>query len=167
MCKIWEAARATSAASTFFDPVQIGSTCFVDGGVRNNNPINLAYREASNLWPHDEICILSIGTGDAPGGSFQGSMKDIVNRLKEIVTDSEHTNNTFFAQHQDMMRNNLLFRFNVPGLAEIGLEEAQQKSTIIARTQSYIERVEILTKASNCLNMLASVPEDEDDVDGT
>jgi predicted acylesterase/phospholipase RssA len=166
-CKIWEAARATSAASTFFDPIQIGDTKFVDGGVRNNNPINLVDKEARNLWPNDEIFILSVGTGDAPGGSFEGSLKTVVDRLKDIATDTEQTNETFFNQHQPMMRNNLLFRFNVPGLGEIGLDESQQKPTIISRTQSYVERMDTLEKAANCIQTLCrDLVETEDDVEG-
>jgi patatin-like phospholipase/acyl hydrolase len=41
-CKIWEAARATSAASTFFEPIRIGSCnqTFVDGALGHNNPID-------------------------------------------------------------------------------------------------------------------------------
>jgi patatin-like phospholipase/acyl hydrolase len=42
ICKIWEAARATSAASTFFEPIEIGpyKQRFVDGALRHNNPID-------------------------------------------------------------------------------------------------------------------------------
>ena len=41
-CAIWQAARATSAAPTFFKPISIDSPhppiTYVDGGLRNNNP---------------------------------------------------------------------------------------------------------------------------------
>lgn len=42
-CKIWEAARATSAAPTFFDPMVLKSVDgkdhrLVDGGLGFNNP---------------------------------------------------------------------------------------------------------------------------------
>jgi predicted acylesterase/phospholipase RssA len=49
ICRIWEAARATSAASTLFDPITIGpyKRKFVDGALRHNNPINLVDLEAS------------------------------------------------------------------------------------------------------------------------
>jgi hypothetical protein len=42
IAKIWEAARATSAASTFFDPIRIGNQRYVDGALRYNNPIQKA-----------------------------------------------------------------------------------------------------------------------------
>ena len=51
--KMWEAARATSAATTFFDPIQIGyhGEKFADGALRHNNPIYQVYQEAKDLWP--------------------------------------------------------------------------------------------------------------------
>ena len=51
--KIWEAARATSAAPTYFKPfahVPSGKI-FLDGGLFHNNPIEVALREARLLWP--------------------------------------------------------------------------------------------------------------------
>lgn len=39
--KIWEACRATSAASTFFDPIAVGQyeEVFLDGATGANNPV--------------------------------------------------------------------------------------------------------------------------------
>ena len=57
VCKIWEAARATSAASRLFEPITIGpfQQKFVDGALRHNNPIDLVDQESSSksikcLW---------------------------------------------------------------------------------------------------------------------
>jgi predicted acylesterase/phospholipase RssA len=67
-CFIWEAARATSAAPTFFKPITIavpapGNT-FVDGGLTYNNPAEPALEEAQRLWPDSsKCCLVSIGTG--------------------------------------------------------------------------------------------------------
>lgn len=46
--KIWEAARATSAASTFFEPISIGDhgERFTDGALIHNNPVFQVYKEA-------------------------------------------------------------------------------------------------------------------------
>ena len=46
--RIWEAARATSAASSFFDPIKIGQFGeeFVDGAVGANNPVAQLWNEA-------------------------------------------------------------------------------------------------------------------------
>jgi len=54
-CAIWKAARATSAAPSFFDPVFINvpapGAWYVDGGLRYNNPAQVALDEARQCWP--------------------------------------------------------------------------------------------------------------------
>src|ERR1700690_2286849 len=68
-CEIWEAARATSAAPTFFKRIRIGEKGleeeFVDGGLGCNNPIRQVLEEAEIAFgPGRRIaCIVSIGTG--------------------------------------------------------------------------------------------------------
>ena len=37
--KIWEAARATSAAPTYFKPLKVGDYELLDGGLGANNPL--------------------------------------------------------------------------------------------------------------------------------
>ena len=63
-----EAARATSAAPTYFEPASLEwaseSRTLIDGGVFINSPSVSAYAEARKLFPDDEIAMLSIGTGE-------------------------------------------------------------------------------------------------------
>jgi patatin-like phospholipase/acyl hydrolase len=64
-----EAARATSAAPTFFEPARVtvdgARKALVDGGVFMNSPAVSAYAEARRLFPDDdEIVVVSIGTGE-------------------------------------------------------------------------------------------------------
>ena len=67
---IREAAQATSAAPTYFEPVQIErghgrpDLALVDGGVFANNPAMCAYAEALKDEGDDEITLLSLGTGE-------------------------------------------------------------------------------------------------------
>ena len=70
---ICQAALATSAATTFFDPVSIGDRTFADGGLGANNPVDEVEGEASNVWCSETgdlkplvKCFISIGTGN-PG----------------------------------------------------------------------------------------------------
>lgn len=99
---IVEAALATSAATTFFPPVKIGAREYHDGALGNNNPVNIVWREAQNIWCSDDDnqealsskvkCLISIGTGN-PGtspikDSALGFLKDT---LKEIATETEIT----------------------------------------------------------------------------
>ena len=46
---IWEAARATSAAPTFFKPIVIDDVLYGDGGTGWNNPTEEAIAEAHNI----------------------------------------------------------------------------------------------------------------------
>ena len=63
-CKIWEAARATTAGPTFFKPATIGKHTFIDGGLGNNNPTNRALGEVAHVFPNGRLaCVLSFGTG--------------------------------------------------------------------------------------------------------
>ena len=62
------AARATSAAPTYFEPAQVQvagqELALIDGGVFVNNPAMSAYSEARRLFPNETaFLIVSLGTG--------------------------------------------------------------------------------------------------------
>jgi predicted acylesterase/phospholipase RssA len=64
-CFMYEAARGTSAAPTYFAPASVGQWNFVDGGLWANNPSAAAFIEAKKLWPYeDKWLLVSLGTGD-------------------------------------------------------------------------------------------------------
>jgi patatin-like phospholipase/acyl hydrolase len=59
-------ARATSAAPSFFRPANVAQYgAFQDGGLRYNNPVNLAIWESRQIWPthNSPDFVLSLGTG--------------------------------------------------------------------------------------------------------
>ena len=63
-----DAARATSAAPTYFEPkpLETGdeSRVLIDGGIFMNSPSVSAYAEARKLFPDEPIALLSLGTGE-------------------------------------------------------------------------------------------------------
>ena len=61
---LWKIGRATSAAQTYFKPMQIGSKVLWDGGNVTNNPSLVAYVRACKLWPDCDVHILSLGCGE-------------------------------------------------------------------------------------------------------
>jgi predicted acylesterase/phospholipase RssA len=155
-CKIWEACRATSAATSFFDAITIGSfdQKFVDGGILYNNPIQLVYREAQSIWPNRvaDAVLVSIGTGSAPGKAFEGNIMKIVDAMRSAVTQTERTADDFFSDHGSMVDRDLLFRFNVfHGLADIGLEEYKEKAKMADATHAYLVNAETRKKVKACL----------------
>jgi predicted acylesterase/phospholipase RssA len=67
---IWEACRATLAASSFFGPIAVGTYGeeFVDGATGANNPVPQLWDQARQLGRPELFegqvkCLVSIGTG--------------------------------------------------------------------------------------------------------
>jgi hypothetical protein len=63
-----DAARATSAAPTYFEPAVVYSmarerAALIDGGVVANNPGMCAYAEAMRIWGERRYVVASVGTG--------------------------------------------------------------------------------------------------------
>ncbi|KFY85790.1 hypothetical protein V498_07664 [Pseudogymnoascus sp. VKM F-4517 (FW-2822)] len=156
-CKVWEACRATSAAPTFFDPVQIGpyKQSFIDGGLRYNNPIFKVYGESQEIWPNRTIVVTSIGNGEPPGTNFSGNLKQIANSIAEIVTDCDRTADDFYNRKEYMIDKGCYFRLSVThGLGSIGLEEHDHINEITDRTEVYLSRGEPRTKLNMCIRAL-------------
>ena len=150
-CKIWEAARATSATPALFKRIQIGrDQPFVDGGLGHNNPSRLLLDEAKGLFGDRHIgCLVSIGTGQAEvvsiknPGVFQRIISlDVVDVLKAIATDCEATHETVLGLFGDSR--NTYFRLNVEqGMQNIELSDLEKISKVEAHTMQYMKRKEV------------------------
>ncbi|MBI4905084.1 MAG: patatin-like phospholipase family protein [Acidobacteria bacterium] len=63
------AARATSAAPTYFEPLRLGAHgtagyyALIDGGVFANNPAMCALAEAREIFRDEDLLVVSLGTG--------------------------------------------------------------------------------------------------------
>lgn len=99
--KLWEAARATSAAPTYFTPMKVKEHTFVDGGLQANNPLGWLWNEV--LQVHGPLrataCFLSVGTGMPPAQALPSSVSrhplDFVGGLTGVATNSEIMNIMF------------------------------------------------------------------------
>jgi Patatin-like phospholipase len=163
--KIWEAARATSAASSFFDPIKIGEFGeeFVDGGTGANNPIHELWNEAKYVWPDEPFekninRIVSIGMGVPSLQPFGSGLIEIGKTLLRIATETERTAESFHREHSKLDDGNRYFRFNVfQGLEHIGLEDASQKNAIMAATRRYVESQAVMKQMKLCAKGFAEV----------
>ena len=161
-CTIWEAARATSAAPLFFDPITIGtlgSIC-ADGGLRHNNPIRELVQEARDIWgvEYPTSCIVSIGTGYPAIKRLGKSAGSVIRACVDIATDTEQTAQNFAQENTELLKNSY-YRFNVQqGLQDYSLDECSQaqigKLTDI--TSSYLNDVVIRPQAELCASILRS-----------
>jgi len=157
-CLIWQACRATSAAPTFFPPIEIEGQKFLDGGMVFNNPVHIVYREAREIWPDQEPLLISIGTGDAPMEEFGQNLVQVVKTLKNIATETEETANTFLeGEGRALAKHNRYYRFNVPTLGTIGLQEWKATGKITTLTEHYLDMGEMADKTAACVQKLSEV----------
>lgn len=160
VAKIWEVARATSAATSFFDPITIAGEKFTDGATGANNPINHLWAEAEDVFSRDPDwkledhiqCLVSIGTGQQDLTAFDESItKLFTDTLVSIATNSDATADLFQKHHSQLFRNRVAFRYNVDrGLEAIGLEEASKANDIRAASRRYIQMQEVFSSISDC-----------------
>ena len=84
-CPVWIAARATSAAPTYFSPIEYGGDLLVDGGVIANNPAIYAYFDAKLLYPDcPKFHMLSISTGGVHHTMAMDSTKGLMNWADQV-----------------------------------------------------------------------------------
>jgi predicted acylesterase/phospholipase RssA len=161
--KIWEACRATSAATSFFDPISIGpyQEKFVDGALGANNPVAELWNEAQleygpELFEGNVQCLVSIGTGYPSLKPFQDDVLHIGESLVAIATETEQMAENFQRDKSNLDNSSRYFRFNViSGLEDIGLEESKKRMEIAAATGRYIESQDVYKKMQACANLLA------------
>jgi hypothetical protein len=142
-CKIWEVARATSAATTFFKPIRVGEDGieFIDAGFGYNNPCEELVAEAKRRFPGRRLQILSIGTGLGDVVKIGGRL-DILHALKKMATTSKQVAARMDAGFGEEKG---YFRFNVEhGLEDTTLSDWKESSNILAHTEKYLRENERL-----------------------
>ena len=147
-CTIWQAGRATSAASLFFSPIKIGNQWFTDGATGFNNPINEVMDEAQRIWPDMQTPIervVSIGTGKPALKAFGSHLKALAETLIRISTATEITANSFKTGAQHRGLGGSYFRFNVSqGLEDVALESYKESGKIEAATNNYLDDFDVV-----------------------
>ena len=177
--RIWEAARATSAPLTFFQPITINRVQYGDGGTGWNNPTAEAMAEAHHIWPDRPIgCLLSLGTGlegaiqlsEGNGELSQGVSRSLLEKLApqtsfqlEIaeycvasLTSCEKIHREVSEKYPErIVPNRNYFRFNVPqGMSKIRLEDWKKVGDIISLTEDYMDHGEILERKKTVARVL-------------
>ncbi|KAK5655883.1 hypothetical protein OQA88_5422 [Cercophora sp. LCS_1] len=152
-CTIWQVARATSAATTFFKPAVVGRDRikFVDAGFGYNNPCEVLVAEAEKQFPNRKgnLLVLSIGTGLGDVVKIRDNFPSIIRALKNMATSSKKVAARLDNQYGDSGK---YYRFNVDkGLEDVTLSDWKEASAISAHTYNYLEenrrRVEMFVKS--------------------
>jgi predicted acylesterase/phospholipase RssA len=147
---IVQAARATSAAPTFFKEQVIDGVKYIDGGIGNNNPALHALAEVDVLWPGREVdAFISIGTGTARNISAKNL------KIASIsLTTSSHLPHEKIVE-MGIFRPDQYFRFNVPNLgSEIDLSDWEKLDYIGVATRRYLSAPGIRDQVKDCAEAL-------------
>ncbi|MCJ1383045.1 hypothetical protein MMC17_006158 [Xylographa soralifera] len=160
---ICQAALATSAATTFFDPVTIDGCQYIDGALRNNNPVTEVETEAQRLWcsyQEDDLkplvkCFLSIGTGVPAKVPISDKLFGFLQAMQSITTDTEAINKNFEERWRRHVNEKRSFRFDVAqGLQKVDLADYKMQSTIVELTQEYVSERDQQIKLQDCTENL-------------
>jgi hypothetical protein len=176
-CEMADAARATSAAPTFFDPVRIMKKILVDGGYgHTNNSSEDAWRHytvVKEIGQTDRVRWLNIGTGTSNDQPLppKKEWKDVllpryiqnvmhtIRDLEKIATDSEKTG---VSMHliSNMDRNKLDFhRFSATnGVHAIGLDDYRMidNKELERLTKEYLHDPKVEAELKSLAHSLAS-----------
>jgi len=140
-CTIWQVARATTAATTFFKSIKCGRDDieFIDAGFGYNNPCEVLIQEIRSLFPEaPEVLVLSIGTGLGDVVEIKDSRVAILSALKKMASESSKVAHRVKDAHVGNCRHNY-FRFNVDrGLQDVTLADWEKSSKILGHTLNYI-----------------------------
>ena len=154
---IWQVARATSAAPTYFKEVFIEDFKYIDGGFGTNNPCRELIREVREMNNSNSDCIkcvISVGTGlkSSQHVSTSSKLKNIltVNFAKyfeyihfstQLATQSEGTHADVSQLRSDLRDCFDYERFNVDeGLGEMKLDEWKARGHLKVRLGEFIGR---------------------------
>ncbi|KAJ7437322.1 hypothetical protein FB451DRAFT_1378633 [Mycena latifolia] len=157
-CRIWEAARATSATPGLLKPMEIGWGAvrpkYIGGGVWNNNPTSLVVTEAQKMYPSQPVVlVVSVGSGhpDTIQIPRSPSLTAFPKTLKGIATDCERI-------HEDNARRfspNTYFRLNVlQGLQGFEQQHWGRSGEVSAHTRVYLGTEDAKSKLTSAVNVI-------------
>ncbi|KAI0894839.1 acyl transferase/acyl hydrolase/lysophospholipase [Annulohypoxylon nitens] len=164
--KIYEAARATTAAPLYLSPIEItrGSMTetFIDGAMGCNNPADELVDEATALYGADRAigCLVSLGTGSMgplTTGKRTGPRRlvDLIKNVKRLVTSPERVH--VGLRNQIRPDFETYFRFQLPtGAENIGLHEYKRLDELVRLTELYIKQEEVSLEIDKVVNILTS-----------
>jgi hypothetical protein len=154
--KIWEAARATAAASFYFKPMPLrvqnrNTEDFIDAAIGCNNPVEYLHREAADRIGGGRRlgCLVSIGTGtrivkiDRAATGLRNILhlpkfiRELLGTLKNTATDGEEAHRRVLDRVDRYP--NAYFRFNVPDVADqVRLHEHLKIHTLKSTAARYL-----------------------------
>ncbi|KAH7074734.1 acyl transferase/acyl hydrolase/lysophospholipase [Paraphoma chrysanthemicola] len=162
---ISQALRATCIAPRYLLP-QPGVTQrlviepgLVDHGTSKNNPVRDILYECRKLfrYANDMMIIVSIGTGN--GLDRWNELNEMANSVEERISEARTVGEKFELEHRALMDRAWMkyFRFNVPGLEDVPLEEWNAEDRIKEKTSRYLAEPEISARFYACVDAITGL----------
>jgi predicted acylesterase/phospholipase RssA len=157
---VCEAALATAAATSFFEPVTIDNRQYVDGAFGANNPIEEVEEEATDIWcPTTRQlkplvkCIISVGTGNPGKTALDDKIHLFLTKtLVRMALKPEGIERRFMARWNKEHSEKRYFRFNVEqGLQEVILTEYSKQKIIESTTYDYLHQESQKSRVRDCI----------------
>ena len=168
---IWEAARATTAASSFFRPQTLGSgtsaRAYIDAAIGTNNPVYSLIQQAVAEFGFGKPlgCVVSIGTGTrdnkldrVPSGWRNivyglGYYINLGKTLQNTATDAEKVHRNLRTRVRSAPR--AYYRFNVPGAAaRFKLNHYKKMPELKLVTSEYLARRDVAAQVRQTAEVL-------------
>lgn len=161
-CELWEAARATSAAPLFFEPItfQKSGDVFVDGVLQLNNPVRELVNEADRIWPGVPIsCLVSIGTGCVKVGELNPKVHKMIRTVIQMSMHAENAAEAFMKEQRgrSLFDEKRYYRFNVEqGIQEVEMDDCDDGALnrMKQRTTTYVQGTAISVQMEACVARL-------------
>ncbi|KAJ4302742.1 hypothetical protein N0V90_001632 [Kalmusia sp. IMI 367209] len=162
---ICEAMKATCIAPCYMQPRSgmnwrpVIAPGLVDHGTVKNNPIRETLYECRKLYTygHDMMVIISIGTGSGldPARETMEMAKNVADRKSE----SQKAGEKFETEHRDLMARQWMkyFRFNVPNLDDVPLEEWCHEEKVKEKTLEYLADPDVVTSFYRCVDDIVEI----------
>ena len=162
--KVWEAARATSAAPLIFEPFKIErhDVTVVDGAIRLNNPIYEAMLEAKRIDRSRSFgCVVSIGTGvmDIHGiDESKVPLHQIARTCADISINCDRVAQDFVGSEEGSLlhKTSRYFRFDVRRRMDaVDMVDWGRFNDITAFVDDYLSRSDVGDEIERCARALS------------
>lgn len=169
--KIWEAMKATSIAPRYMPPQPgvtqrlVISPGLVDNGTAKNNPVRDIVYECRKLfrYTNDMMIIVSVGTGAGLDASSStagaGAGADMAHSVSERVAEARLQRDKFELDNAALMQRGWLkyFRFEVPGLQDVPLEEWCHEDALKEKTLGYLAEPGVGRRFYECVDAVVGL----------
>jgi hypothetical protein len=162
---ICQAMKATCVAPRYIFPQPgvnqrpIIEPGLVDYGTAKNNPIRDILYECRKLfrYANDMMIIVSIGTGDGLDRNIE--IPEMANNVEDRNAEARVWGQKFEADNQALMERGWMsyFRFNVPGLEKVPLEEWRHEDLVKEKTSAYLAQPEVSQKFYTCVDAITAL----------